>query len=399
MPRRTILLAVAAALALSGCSLKSESDDSGKIEAGVKSSSEKASAQLGFPTVATRDTTRVSGVDPVADAAGVAAALFPATTPLARPGAVTIVDKDDWQGGIAAAVFAGAPLHAPLLLSDGDSLPGATSGTLGQLKPRGETLAKGSQAILVGDGVPNPPSLKGGRIHGRDPYTIAAEVDGFQSVAAKKPSADVVVASGEQPAYAMPAAALAARSGDPVLFVKRASIPAPTRKALVAHEKPNIYLLGPATVISTAVERQLGKLGVVKRIDRDLLRRPVRDPVANAVAFAQYKSRDFGWGARQPGFNYTVANVARPGDAMAAAALGSNGVYAPLLLTDRAAAMPHALEDYLTGVQPGFENDDPSQGVFHHVWILGNKDAVSTAVQARIDQLTQLVPVDNPAAK
>jgi hypothetical protein len=309
------------------------------------------------------------------------------------------VDKDDWQGGIAAAVLAGSPLHAPILLSDGGSLPGATSGTLGQLKPKGQALSKGAQAILVGDGVPAPGGLKSGRLHGRDPYSIAAAVDSFQSAVTGKPTADVLVVSGEQAPYAMPAAAWAARSGDPVLFVKRASIPAPTRKALLSHSKPNIYLLGPANVISTAVQRQLGALGRVTRIDHELLHRPVRDPVLNAVAFAQFSSHGFGWGAKQAGFNYTMANVSRPGDAMAAAALGNNGVYAPLLVTDRADTVPRDLQNYLFGVQPGFENNDPVTGVFHHVWILGNKDAISTAVQARVDELAQLVPVDKPPSK
>jgi hypothetical protein len=390
----------AAAIALPGCSLKSsDSSGTGKIDTGVKSSNKEASAQLGFPTVATRDTTRVSGVDPVADAAGVAAALFPSSSPVGRPGAVALVDKNDWQGGIAAAVLAGSPLHAPILLTDGGSIPGATSGSLGQLKPRGMQLTKGAQAILVGDGVPAPGGLKSGRLHGNDPYAISAAVDNFQTAVAGKPTPDVLVVSGEQAAYAMPAAAWAARSGDAVLFVKRNSIPPATRKALVAHEKPNIYLLGPASVVSAAVQKQLGGLGVVKRIDRDLLHHPVKDPISNAVAFAQFSSSGFGWGARQPGFNYSIANSSRSGDAMAAAALGNNGVFAPLLLTDRAAAMPRALQDYLTGVQPGFENNDPSQAVFHHVWILGNKDALSTAVQGHVDQLSQLVPVDRPPTK
>lgn len=395
------MLAAVAALALQGCSLKSsDQSGSGRVATGVKSDSKKASEELGFPTVATRDTTRVSGKDPVADAAGVASALFPSTTPVNRPGSVAIVDKDDWQGGIAAGVLAGAPLHAPILLSDGGSLPGATSGALGVLKPKGQTLAKGAQAILVGDGVPAPGGgLKSGRLHGRDPYSIAASVDNFQTAVTGKPTPDVLVTTGEQPAYAMPAATWAARSGDAVLFVKRNAIPPPTRKALAAHEKPNIYLLGPPSVVSPQVESQLGRLGVVTRIDHDLLKRPVKSPVDNAVAFAQFKKQGFGWGAGHVGFNYVLTNAARPLDAAASAGLGNNGVYAPLLVTDTAAALPKPLETYLTDVQPGFENNDPSVGVFHHIWLMGDVSAISTAVQGRVDQLAQLVPVDRPPTK
>ena len=133
MPRRSLLLAATVALAVSGCSLKSDSNSSGPIEKGVKSSNTQAASELGFPVAATRSTTRVSGTDPVADAAGVAAALFPSDTAQSRPGAVALVDKDEWQAGIAGAVLAGEPLHAPLLLTDGGSVPGATRGTLNRL--------------------------------------------------------------------------------------------------------------------------------------------------------------------------------------------------------------------------------------------------------------------------
>jgi putative cell wall-binding protein len=386
--RRSLLLAVAAALAISGCSLKSDQGGNASIEKGVKSDSSKAAEQLGFPVAATRDTTRVSGTDPVADAAGVAAALYPSTTVETRPGAVALVDKNEWQAVIAAGVIAGDPLHAPVLLSDGGSLPGATSGTLNRLKPKGLALSKGAQVILVGDKPPAPDGFKSGRVHGKDPYAIAAAVDSFHTAVAGRPADTVVVASAEKPAFAMPAAAWAARSGDPVLFVGRNAVPAPTRKAIQQHDKPRIILLGPRGVISTAVESQLKKLGTVTRVQG-------KDPsaVSNATEFA--RSRDV-WGADHPGRNYSLANAGRPADAAAAATLGSNGVFAPLLITDKPGVMPPALEGYFLDVQPGFENGDPSEAVYNRVWILGNKDAVSPAVQTRIDQLTQLVPVDKP---
>jgi hypothetical protein len=389
VPRRSLLLAAAAALAISGCSLKSDSGSGGgAIGKGVKSDTKQAASELGFPVAATRNTTRVSGEDPVADAAGVAEALFPASSPPTRPASVALVDKSSWQAGIAAAVLAGDPLHAPLLLSDGGSLPGATSGTLGRLKPKGQALSKGAQVILVGDGPPAPGGFKSGRVHGKDPFSIAAAVDSFQTAVAGKPSTTVIVASADQPAYAMPAAAWSARSGDPVLFVSRNAVPAPTRKAIGLHAKPEILLMGPPGIVSPGVETELKTLGNVTRIQS---KEP--GPIAAAAEFAR---SDKTWGADHPGRNFSLANVTRPADAAAAAALGSNGVFAPLLLTDKANVMPPPLEAYLLDVQPGFENDDPSESVYNRVWILGNEAALSQAVQARIDQLTQLVPVDKP---
>ena len=390
MPRRPLLLAAAAAaLALPGCSLKSDSGGNSPIEKGVKSSSSQAASELGFPVAATRDTTRVSGDDPVADAAGVALALFPANSAENRPGAVALVDKDEWQAAVAGAVLAGSPLNAPLLLTDGGSVPGATSGTLSRLKPKGEALSKGAQVILVGDKPPAPGDFKSGRVHGKDPFAIAAAVDSFHTAVTGRPTAEVIVVSAEQPGYAMPAAAWAARSGDPVLFVNRNSVPAATSKAIDQHSKPKIYLLGPPTVISTAVENELGKHGAVTRIQSK-----TPGPAANAVEFARYSGL---WNRRQPGaINSTVANVSRPADAAAAAALGNNGVFAPLLVMESANTIAPPLADYFLVLQPGYENNDPTDGLYNHVWILGNQDAVTTSAQARLDSMAKLVPVDKP---
>jgi hypothetical protein len=394
VPRLTPLVAAAllALLALSGCSLKSEDsggDPSQRVGEGVSSKDDSAVEALGFPTTATRDTVRVPGGDPAADAAGVASALFPATTADTRPVAVALVDQDQWQAGVAAAVLAGGPLRAPILLSDGGDLPAVTDSALKRLKPRGQALAKGAQVILVGGRPPAPEGFKSGAIKGEDPYAIAAAVDRFQTTAAGKPTPNVLVVSGEDPAYAMPAAAYAARSGTPVLFVKKNEVPAPTKQAIQQHSKPNIFVLGPPSVISPVAEKQLAALGRVTRIGGK-----ATNPVQSSVDFAVFHAEGFGWGPIHPGDNnFTLANAARPLDAAASAALGTNGVFAPMLVTDQADALPKPLEDYFLDVQPGFY-EDPREGHFNRVWILGNEDAVSTGVQARVDQLSQLVQVD-----
>ena len=171
-----------------------------------------------------------------------------------------------------------------------------------------------------------------------------------------------------------------------------------SKRALVAHTKPNIYVLGTPAVISAPVEKQLKKFGTVTRIKGDK-KNPVKDPVSAAVQFTRFHQGSFGWGATQPGRNYALASSSRPLDAAAAAALGSNGVFAPLLLTDSASKLPRVLESYFLDVQPGYESGDPSQGFYNRVWIMGNRAAVSTTAQARIDQLTELIPVDQPSAK
>lgn len=114
-------LAPAAALGVAGCGGDDEPEGQRGLVApqiGQRGSEPAASEQLGFPGFATKNTTRVGGADAVADAAAVARAVYPGSAPGANPPAVVLVDSDDWQGGIAAAVLMSSPLRAPILLTD-----------------------------------------------------------------------------------------------------------------------------------------------------------------------------------------------------------------------------------------------------------------------------------------
>jgi len=339
---------------------------------------------LGFPALATKNTTRVGGEDAVADAAGTATATYPGQTRGSRPRAVTLVDKEDWRGGIAASALMARPLRAPVLLTDGDRRPEATSTALDTLRPTGAPAARGAQAIEIGK-ARAPADLRAKRISGSDHADLAAAVDAFLTDIAGKPSRNVVIASSDDAPFAMPAAAWAAKSGDPVLFTGRNSLPAATRHAVRRHEQPNIYVLGPEPVISSSVERQLRRLGRVKRIQGST-------PVTNAIAFARYSDGDFGWAVRDPGHGLTFANSDRAQDAAASAALGGAGKYGPLLLLDGADAIPRPLENYLLDIQPGYRFD-PVRGVYNHAWILGDESAIDLRVQTRIDELAEIVRV------
>lgn len=371
---------------LTGCSLGGNESDR-PPQLGTKSTDKQAVAKLGFPSSATKNTTRVAGGDATSDAAGVASAMFPSTSNANRPTAVVLVDKGDWQAGVTASVLAARPIGAPLLVSDGSDLTSVTKDTLKQLKPTGSDLSKDSQVIRIGDKAARPAGYKTAVIEGKDPYARAAAIDRFFSAARGKPSSDVVVASGEQAEYAMPAAAWGARSGDSILLTKKDSVPSSTTTAIASHSKPNIYVLGPPSVISDKAVAQLKKLGPVVRIQGNT-------PVTNAIAFARYQKQGFGWGVVVPGYNFTVAGTSRSLDAAASAALATRGVFAPLLLTDQAKTLPKPLETYLLSVQPGYEND-PGQAVYNHVWILGDDKQISVEAQARMDQITELIPVQS----
>jgi hypothetical protein len=375
-----------AAALLGGCSLGDEKSSPPPVAA--PSGDEEAATT----SSATRNTVRVGGADAAADAAGVAGALFPATGSSDRPTAVVLVDGDDWQSAVAASVLAGPPIAAPLLLSEGGELPAVTADTLDRLAPTGSDLSKDAQVIRVGQEVARPEGFKTAVIPGGDEYRRAAAIDRFFSAARGRPSGDVVLYSGERPAWAMPAAAWAARSGDAALPVKARSISAAVAKAIAAHERPNVYLLGTERVIGKEVADQLRRRKLARSVNR------IEGPTAveNAIAFARYRKGDFGWGIVVPGYNFAVASATRPADAAAAASLATRGVFAPLLLTDRAETLPGPLESYLLSVQPGYEGD-PGQAVYNRAWILGDEEAISLRQQAQIDQITELIPVQGNA--
>ena len=337
---------------------------------------------------ATRNTVRVGGSDAAADAAGVAGALYPATDASDRPSAVVLIDEGDWVTGIAASVLAGPPIGAPLLLSDGDALPEVSEAMLERLDPKGARIAGGAQVIRIGRDVARPDGFKSGVVRGDDPFERSAAIDRFFAAARGGPSNDVLLYSAESAAWAMPAAAWAARAGDAALPVRTRTIPAPIRRALEDHQRPNVYLLGPKRILSERLAGLLEREGLAGSVNR--IQGPT--PVKNAIAFARYEKGDFGWGIVIPGFNFSVANVSRPLDVAAAASLATRGVFAPLLLTHDASELPRPLERYFLSVQPGYE-DDPGEAVYNRAWILGDEQAISPRQQAQIDRVTELVPV------
>jgi hypothetical protein len=348
---------------------------------GVGVKSDEPSADLGFPFLATKNTTRIAGADPIADAAGVARAVFPATSDETRPNAVVLIDARDWRAGIAGAVLASTPVRAAVLLSNGPELPGATRDALAALRPTGANVPGGAQVIRVGD-VARPAGLRTTDIAAGDPFALARAIDAFQTRARRSAGQRVLVVSADAPAFAMPAAAWAAKAGDPVLYVRRDSVPPDTRAALLAHDQPRIYVLGPPSTISAATLRGLKRLGTVKRLGAD-------DPIDSAVSFARYIDPNFGWGVVDPGHGLVFARTNRPLDAAAAAPLSVSGSYGPLLVLASAGGLDGAVGQYLLDIQPGYTRD-PVRGVYNHGWIIGDDGAISVATQARIDSLLEI---------
>ncbi len=362
------------------------------------SSAALPAAGTGFPILATKNTTRVSGVDPISDAAGVALAVFPSQVAGTHPAAVTIAPTDDWEAAIAASVLMAPPIRAPILLSGSGALPPATTNALNLLAPTGSGSIRGAQVIRIGD-VPAAKGLRSAQIAATGPYALTAAIDKFATAASGNPVSDVVIASADDPAYAMPAAGWAAESGDPVLFVNSTGIPSATALALQSDQMPHIYVLGPPSVIPNTILTQLQKYGTVARVG-------AQDPAANSVAFAVYRDPpcpfgqacvhvpgSFGWAMRSPGHGYTLLNASRPLDAAASAPLSASGSYGPQLLLDSPTVLPQSvLSFFLDYATPGYTAEGPTAAVYNHGWVIGDPSTISVAVQAQMDSLLEVVP-------
>jgi hypothetical protein len=346
---------------------------------------EEASEELGFPAFATKNTTRVAGTDAVGAAAGAALATFPSQGGVEGPPAVAMVPEGDWASALAASPLVSDPIGAAVLVSESDGVPDQTATALLALDPQGSSDTDDAQAFRIGD-AEVPGSLRVTDVEGRSPAEIAVAVDELREKLTGAEPDHLVLVSSDEPAYAMPSAAWAARSGDSVLFVQRDSVPSPTLDALERHKDTPVYLLGPTSAVSEKVLRELEKAAPsVERISGD-------DPVSSSIAFARFESGDFGWGITDPGHGLVIANSSRPMDAAAASPLSASGKWGPLLVSDNADVVPAAMRGFLLDIKPGFVAD-PTRAFYNHAWLIGDQRALSVGFQAQVDELLELTRI------
>jgi hypothetical protein len=389
MPRlRLLAVLLVAAVAVAGCGRETPATD--PEQPALVAPQRAEPENLGFPERATKNTTRIPAANPTALAAAVARAVFP--DPGRPPGAVTLVDTSDWRVAVAAAALTAEPFDAPVLFSDGTDLPGASASALKALAPKGADAAGKAQIIRIGN-VAKPPGYETSDVTGNTAFSLTRAIATLIRSARPGKTARVLIASSDDSSFAAPAANYAAKSGDPVLFVTKDTVPPETRAALAALgglSRARLYILGPSSVISPKVRKQLSRLGRVKRFGGS-------EPVANALAAARFRDGAFGWGIVDPGHGLVFVRAGRPLDAVASSALSSSGQYGPLVLLDSPTAMAQSVQQYLLDIQPGY-NTDPVTGVYNHGWIIGNTGAISVAQQAEIDALLEIVPVRTPDA-
>ncbi len=383
-PRLFVVALLACGAVLAGCgkSTPPRAAPNGSIETPVKAS--------GAAGVATKNTVRLGGADPASDGAAVARAVYPGLTDASRPQAVVLVDEHDWAASLAAASLASAPLNAPLLYSDGETLPSVSAEALAAMRPRGAAAVGGAQVIRVGASAAVPGGYRTYAVPGGEPATVAAAIERIVSAArGATPHQVIVTAADGPPALAMGAAGLSAESGAPILFVAAAGVPTATAAVLSSLGRPTIYAVGPSAISARALAA-LARLGPVVPIavaspaERDR-------PAANAIAVSRFAHGSFGWGVHEAGHGLVFALASDPLAAPAAAPLSAHGDYAPLLLLESPASIPGPLSTYLGDIQPGYNaSAPPVRGFYNHGWLIGS--SISAAVQAEIDSLLEISP-------
>ena len=287
--------------------------------------------------------------------------------PRAPADAVTLVDTSDWRVAIAASALMAPPFNAPLLFTDGTDLPGPSASALDALAPKGADAAGKAQVIRIGS-VAKPPGLKSSDIIGNTPFGADARDRGADPVGeARQERARADRQRRRRRRSRRPRPNYAAKSGDPVLFVTKDTVPPETRAALAALGRADaaaaVHARPVVRDLADGLARSCARLGRVQRYGG-------AEPVANAIAAARYKDGAFGWGVVDPGHGLVFARAGRPLDAAASSALSGSGKYGPLLLLDDPPSLPQPLAQYLLDIQPGY-NTDPVSGVYNHGWIIG----------------------------
>lgn len=198
----------------------------------------RAVAALGFEPV------RHAGADRVATAAEVAGVL-------PRTEEVLVASAADFPDALAASVPA-ARDGLPVLLTEPDGLPEATTRVLGDLKPSRATVIGGPAAVsdaALGQLAASVDEVE--RVAGPDRYATAVAV-----LEARYPDPSAVsLASGAAFPDALAGAPHAAAQGQPVLLTAPDELSAPTAEALRVHRPVRLDVYGgPAAIAESVVD-------------------------------------------------------------------------------------------------------------------------------------------------
>jgi hypothetical protein len=266
----------------------------------------------------------VSYADASVSAAAAADAAFPTTSTTSVP-AVVIASESQWGDQVTAASLSGA-VRGPMLVTKTKYLPSVTFDELKRLKPK-RAFVLGSTNAINAAVVKKIESLGIGvvRINGADRYSVAAAALRFtkaEAAASHRPVDTVYVAGGTGTAYGLAAAPLLTRTARPLVFVgSGAKAPGVVVRELGRAKIKHLVILGGTKSVSTAMEKQLRKLGY--KVDRV----GGADCYKSSAAIAKYAI------GLKVGFSWAHLGVAAPVSCSDALSWGaSNGFRAQLVV-------------------------------------------------------------------
>lgn len=298
------------------------------------------------------DLPRLAGEGRIETAAAIADATF-------QPGVevVYVATAVTFPDALAAGPVTGTSetSRGPILLTSGPTLPTATRDAIERLSPKRIVVLGGTSAV--------PGSIEReleryapvDRIAGATRYATAAAISAAHFERAER----VYVATGESFADALAGGAAAADQGVPLLLVQRDAVPDHTTRELRRLRPSQIVVLGGASAVSSAVERELRSFaGNVRRIAGQ-----TRYATAAAVSRAMFPQAVVAYVATGTGFADALAGVP-----------AAREERAPLLLV-APEGIPDVVRDELVRLSP------------RRIVILGGPTAVSAEIENRLAQL------------
>lgn len=301
----------------------------------------------------TKNTTRFAGSNLAETASLVAQAVYPGTTDANAPDLVIFYEDADWRAGLAASSLV-RPLNALLLPAS------AATALADDFVVKGSDQFGGAQGLLV-DGA----AIGEGRFTTQN--IAAADIADILEESGAAPQHAIIV-DAEDPATAILAAPWAAWSGDLIVFDDEATpgdIPAFSLGGAEAGE--SIPQIGSASASATA------------------------------VAFAKYEDESsplFGWGFNANSLTgyrgFTIAPEGENGLALLSANLARRGKPGPLFWSGER-ELPQGVYNYFFSQRAAFW-ETPSEGPFHHFYILGDTTAISFPAQGEADYSVEIGP-------
>lgn len=389
---------LAAASALGGCTLGDQGLPKTSLSSG--SSVKDFSRGTGSPALTTRNTIRIPGSDPSANAAGAAITVYPSSSAFTRPPAVSVVGENDWRAAITMSVLSAQPIVAPMLLSSADGMPDVTKSAMEALQPTGVVIPGQTlrpKAFVAGN-LELPERTPRVNLLDNSYENLSLAVDRLWTrLTGGKPSDAVIVTTADPnfSRYALPAGPLAANTGSPVFFVNKDTVPLATLRAIAGHKKPAIYVVGPKWVVSDQLLTVLRRYGSVRRISGET-------PEDNAVKVATFgdPNTNWGWNVTDPGHGFVIMNSHNEMNLAAATTLAAGAAYGPLLLNNNPYVVDRYLRNYLLDEQSAYI-DNPATAVYNRAWLLGDEKQLSPGIQATFDKLlavTKLAPEGSTGA-